>query len=162
MRVLMIVHRRSVFLVGGYDPKTPGAFFDRLGKELNRSAATWGFSSKLSPVSVSPDGEIGSVAIDTTGPDWQSETSFNFLVLDTIVLKDFSRPLHVRLLKYLHAFADYVVSGTFTAMLRKAWRFSLYFVYPFLMVVLFAIAAVAMGRAAASSSLPYPAIFGTL
>src|SRR5262245_35042938 len=121
----MIVQRRSVFLVGGYDPKTPKAFFDRLGKELNRSAAVWGFSSKLSPVSVSSDGEIGTVLIETSGPDWRVETSFGFLVLDRIVLEDFSRPLPVRLLKYLGAFVDYVVSGTFVAMLRKAWRFSL-------------------------------------
>src|SRR4051812_12970241 len=116
----MLVHRRSVFLVGGYDPKTPAAFFERLAKELNRSATAWGFSSTLSPVSVSANGEIGSITIDTIGPGWQAETSFNFLVLDSIVHKDFSKPLPVRLLKYLVAFADYVISGTFVAMLRKA------------------------------------------
>jgi pimeloyl-ACP methyl ester carboxylesterase len=158
----MLVHRRSVFLVGGYDPKTPAAFFDRLGRELGRSAATWAFSSQISPVSVSPGGEIGNVTIDTVGPDWRAETSFNFLVLDSIVLKDFSRPLPVRLTKYLGAFADYVVSGTFVAMLRKAVRFSVYFLYPFMMTVLFAVVSYAVGRAIAYIGIPYPALIGTV
>lgn len=158
----MLVHRRSVFLVGGYDPKTPAAFFERLGKELNRSAAAWGFSSTLSPVSVSPDGAIGSITIDTTGPDWRAETSFNFLVLDSIVLRDFSKPLPVRLLKYLGAFADYVISGTFIAMLRKAVRFSVYFLYPFLVTLVFTLASWTVGRVVASLGIPYPAVSGTL
>src|SRR4029450_5446284 len=153
---------RSVFLVGGYDPKTPAAFFDRLGKELGRSAATWGFSSTISPVSVSPDGGVGSVTIETIGPDWRGETSFNFLVLDRIVLKDFSKPPHIRLLKYLVAFADYVITGTFVAMLRKAWRVSLYFLYPFLTPLVFAATSWVAGRAVASLGLPYPAVVGTL
>jgi hypothetical protein len=157
----MIVHRRSVFLVGGYDPKTPKAFFERLAKELNRSAATWGFSSSLSPVTVSPGGEIGTVVIETTGDDWRVETSFNFLVLDTIVLRDFTKPLPVRLLKYLSAWADYVVSGTFVAMLRKAWRFSLYFLYPFVMIVAFAAVAAVIGYGTAALRLPYPSLLGT-
>jgi hypothetical protein len=158
----MLVRRRSVFLVGGYDPKTPTDFFARLGKELSRSAAVWGFSSTISPVSISPDGAIGSVAIDTTGPGWRGETSFNFLVLDNIVLDDFSRPLPVRLLKYLRAFADYVISGTFVAMLRKAWRFAGYFLYPFVLAFAFAAASYAVGRVVASSSIPYSELVGTL
>ena len=40
------------------------------------------------------------------------------------MLKDFSRPLYVRLFKYLSAFNDYALSGTYFMMIRKAWRFA--------------------------------------
>jgi hypothetical protein len=158
----MTVSRRVVFLVGGYDPKQPDAFFGRLAKELQRSAATCGFTAAVAPVAVSPEREIGSVEIDTVGPDWRAGTYFGFLVLDPIVLKDFARPLHRRVFRYLATWLDYFGSGTFLAMARKAWRFSLYFLYPFVVLLFFAALAAALGLAAASIPIPYAAAVGSV
>ena len=124
------ISTRSVFLIGGYDPKTPATFFERLATELERFEKTWNATASVSPVSVSCDGEIGTVEIAAAGEDWRVATHFGFLVLDTIVLKDFSQPLYVRLFRYLSAFNDYALSGTYFMMIRKAWRFALYFSYP--------------------------------
>ena len=99
----------------------------------------------MSPVSVSSGGEIGMVEIEAAGDGWRVVTHFGFLVLDTIVLKDFSRPLHVRLFKYLAAFNDYALSGTYRKMIRKAWRFALYFAYPHAVATCFAIVSVLAG-----------------
>ena len=126
----MQVSRRSVFLVGGYEPKTADAFFERLAREMKRFETTWGVSASMSPVSVAADGDLGTVEIGAAGEGWRVATHFGFLVLDRIVLKDFSRPLYVRLFKYLAAFNDYAASGTYWKMIRKAWRFALYFSYP--------------------------------
>ena len=108
------VRRRAIFFVGGYDPKTPEAFFARLQRELARFETLWGLKSAVSPVAVSSDGEIGTVTLKTEGgdPAWAVTSDFNFFVLDKIVLADFARPLPVRLGKYLVAFADFVFSGT--------------------------------------------------
>jgi hypothetical protein len=135
------IARRGVFFIGGYDPKTPGAFFDRLMREIARFEKTWDASVQPSPVEVSGDGESGRMTIRTSAQDWAVETDFNFFVLDKIVLGDFARPLPVRLWKYLVTLADYVGSGTFLRMARASWRFTLYFLYPFVLLVLFAIAA---------------------
>ena len=35
-----IVKNRCVFFIGGYDPKTPSEFFDRMAKELRRFEQT--------------------------------------------------------------------------------------------------------------------------
>jgi hypothetical protein len=158
----MTVSRRVVFLVGGYDPQQPDAFFGRLAKELQRSAATSGFTATVGPVTLSPEREIGTVEIDTVGPDWRAKTHFGFLVLDPIVLKDFARPLHRRLFGYLATWLDYVSSGTFLAMARKAWRFSLYFLYPMVVLLLFAALAAALGIAIASTSMPFAGSAGVL
>lgn len=149
------IARRGVFFIGGYDPKTPDAFFDRLTREIARFEKTWNVSAESSPIDVSADGEVGRMTIRTSAPEWAVETDFNFFVLDKIVLGDFARPLPVRLWKYLVTFADYVASGTFFRMAGASWRFSLYFLYPFTLLVLFAVAAwLAAGWMEAGGFLP--------
>lgn len=135
------VQRRAVFFIGGYDPKTPDAFFKRLRKEIARFDTLWGYQSAVSSVDQAPDHEIGLATIETRAAheDWSTTTDFNFLALDSIVLADFARPLPVRLGKYLRAFADFVFSGTAFQFFAKAWRFGLYFLYPFFAIVLFAL-----------------------
>lgn len=147
------VKRRAVFFIGGYDPKTPQAFFERMRKEIARFESLWGLKSSLSPVGVSQDGEIGRVTIETvsSSPDWSVTTDFHFLVLDKIVLADFARPLPVRLGKYLVAFSDFVVSGTAFRIFAKAWRFGLYFLFPFVMILFFAL----LGYGAARVTAPW-------
>ncbi len=65
-----------------------------MNREIKRFEALWGVRSDVSDVSISADGEIGSVSITTAPADdnWDTETDFNFLVLDRIVLADFDRP----------------------------------------------------------------------
>ncbi|TMV06020.1 lipase [Brucella haematophila] len=142
------VQRRAVFFIGGYDPKTPDAFFKRLRKEISRFDTLWGYQSTVSTVDDTPDHEIGLATIETRAAreDWSTTTHFNFLALDSIVLADFARPLPVRLGKYLRAFADFVFSGTAFHFFSKAWRFGLYFLYPFLAIVLFALLGLAAAR----------------
>lgn len=135
-----MISRRGVFFIGGYDPKTPQAFFERLRREISRFEQTWGVSTSMSTVTVSPDGEVARATIRTTAGTWTVETEFNFFVLDKIVLGDFAKPLPVRLWKYLRMFADYVASGTLLRVFAASWRFTLYLLFPFVMIVLFAAA----------------------
>jgi hypothetical protein len=157
------IKRRAIFFVGGYDPKTPEAFFERLKKEIARFEVLWGVDAAVSEPIVSNNGEIGTATIDSVGgqkpngaageggPAWHTTCDFNFFVLDKIVLADFARPLPVRLGKYLFAFADFVVSGTAFRIFAKAWRFGLYFLFPFVMVAGFAL----LGCIAAQLVMPW-------
>lgn len=136
------VKRRAVFFIGGYDPKTPEAFFKRLRKEIARFDHLWDNRSVVSPVEPPKESSVGKVTIQTsdTQENWSTETDFHFLTLDRIVLADFARPLPVRLGKYVRAFGDFVVSGTAFHFFASAWRFGLYFLYPFLALFLFTFA----------------------
>jgi pimeloyl-ACP methyl ester carboxylesterase len=136
------VRKRAVFFIGGYEPKTPKAFFDRLSRQVSRFDALWDYRSLVSPVETMHNNEIGVVTISTlaTKESWSTTTEFSFLCLDTIVLSDFARPLPIRLLSYVRAFAGFLVSGTAFRFFKKAWRFGLYFVYPFLTVIVFLLA----------------------
>lgn len=149
------VTSRAVFFVGGYDPKSPGAFFARLARETGKSAALWSAATRASPVAAAADGESARVTMETSGgtrgPEWACRTDFTFLVLDRLVLADFGRALPVRLVKYLVAFADFTASGTALRIFRHAWRFGLYFLFPFGCLLLFAGLAAALGGLAAQA-----------
>jgi hypothetical protein len=135
------VLKRAVFFIGGYEPKTPSAFFGRLFKQLSRFDALWDYRSDVSPVDVTQDNEVGVATISThaAAENWSTSTDFNFLSLDKIVLCDFARPMPMRLLCYCRAFADFLISGTAFHFFNKAWRFGLYFLYPFLVLTIFAL-----------------------
>ncbi|WP_276121824.1 lipase [Pararhizobium qamdonense] len=137
------VLKRAVFFIGGYEPKTPEVFFSRLFRQVSRFDALWGYRSEISPVDVSQNNEAGAATISTRAPEerWSTRTDFNFLSLDKVVLRDFARPMPVRLFHYLRAFFDFWVSGAAFHFFNKAWRFGLYFVYPFLVLMMFALVA---------------------
>lgn len=137
------VLKRAIFFIGGYEPKTPKVFFSRLFKQVSRFDALWGYRSDFSLVELTQDNEVGGVTISTRAAEenWSTSTDFNFLSLDKIVLRDFARPMPMRLFNYIRAFADFLLSGAAFHFFNKAWRFGLYFVYPFLMLTMFALVA---------------------
>jgi len=156
----MHVTKRSVFLIGGYDPQPANVFFERMSRELPRFEATWGVSATLSPATVSAGGEIATATLATRGENWAVATKIAFLVLDGIVVRDGARPLSARLARALVAFADYLASGTFFRMARKAWRFALFFIYPFVAITFFAVLALAAALAIQKLAPMLPAALG--
>lgn len=135
------VTRRAVFFIGGYDPKTPAAFFGRMRKEIQRFDLVWGTETQILNQPCLPDDESGHVTITACSlPEgWSTQTDFSFLALDPIVLSDFNRPVLNRLLRYLAAFSGFIIEGSAQRFFLKAWRFGLYFLYPFLTLVAFAL-----------------------
>lgn len=135
------VTRRAVFFIGGYDPKTPAAFFGRMRKEIQRFDLVWGTETQILNQPCLPDDESGHVTITACSlPEgWSTQTDFSFLALDPIVLSDFNRPVLNRLVRYLAAFSGFIIEGSAQRFFLKAWRFGLYFLYPFLTLVAFAL-----------------------
>jgi hypothetical protein len=135
-----MIRRRCVFFIGGYEPKTPKAFFERLEREMRHFEATWGVKTSTTDVSL-PLADVGSLTVVTSKADaWQVTTDFQFFGLDSIVTRDFARPLPVRVFRYLVAFFDYWLSGTAFSIFAKSWRFGLYFLYPFAVTSFFFLA----------------------
>lgn len=135
--------KRCVLYLGGYDPVTPQRFFARLWRQAERFRATWTVDFSATPERPSADGAIWSAAITTRTDDWQTETDFRLLAWDDIVKSDFARPLWRRLPLSFGVLADFIVSGTVFRYFMTAWRFGLYFIYPYFIVALFiAIAAI--------------------
>lgn len=132
------VSRRAVFLVGGYERNDAAGFFRRIGREMERFCKCWSVEAKLG-APVEATGAVATTAIaDYFGPDGVCRSDITFLSFDDIVKRDGARPFLVRLGVYLVAFFDYVFSGTMVRFFATNWRFALYFLYPFVMLVFFA------------------------
>ena len=149
-----IISRRCVFFIGGYEPNTPASFFGRLAREMRHFEATWGVETSMSEVCLPVD-NVGCVTVVTTGADaGKVTTDFHFLGLESIVGSDFSRPLVVRVFRYLMAHFDYWLSGTAFSIFARSWRFGLYFLYPFAVTCFFFVAVLL----AASAALRFAAV----
>ena len=128
------VSRRAVFFIGGYDPKSAKSFFDKHDRETGRFETLWNAEVDRNQLeSLSTD--VTRASYTAKGDGWSCETDMHFLTLDDVVLKDFDRPFPVRLGRYLLTFFDYTLTGTGMKFLIHAWRFFLYFMYPFVMLL---------------------------
>ncbi|MEP9388588.1 lipase [Mesorhizobium sp. KR9-304] len=143
-----MIARRCIFFIGGYEPKTPKSFFERLAREMRRFEATWGVETSTTDIAL-PLADVGSVTVVTSAADsWQVTTDFQFFGLDSIVDADAARWLPVRVFRYLAAFLDYWLSGTAFSIFAKSWRFGLYFLYPFAVTAFFFLAVLLAASAA--------------
>ena len=138
MALASAIRRRAVFYVGGYDPKTPAAFFERLDRERARYEKLWAVETERGAVR-DRDG-VAASSVTAKSSAWSVETDMHFFSLETIVQRDFADPIFVRFARYLVTFVDYVVSGTVFGFFRTNWRFAGYFLYPFVMALLLATA----------------------
>lgn len=124
-------------MIGGYEPKSADAFYQRTAREFARFGDTWQLQTETGPLLHSDDKLVATVLMKTTAENWAVKTTFNFFVWNTLVLGDFSRPLPVRLWRYLVTFFDYFFTGTAFSFVRTNWRFALYFLYPAIMLTIF-------------------------
>lgn len=109
---------------------------------MSHFESTWSVEASKIDMSM-PSDNVGkaTVVASSKTQSWRVTTDFYFLGLDSIVTADAARPLPVRLFRYLVAFFDYWLTGTAFSIFAKSWRFGLYFLYPFVMTVLFFLAA---------------------
>ena len=103
---------------------------------MKRFEAIWQVQTSTA-ATPSASTDFGSVTVTASrGVDWQVTSDLHFFSLDSIVMKDFARPLPLRFFRYLVAFLDYWVTGTAFSIFAKSWRFGLYFLYPFVATAL--------------------------
>ncbi len=154
------VTKRAVFLIRGYDTKSADGVYAQIAREYARFSGNWKVDTSIEPLEITPDGSLAIARMRTCGKDWQVDTDFGVFIWSSLVRKDFSHPFLLRLWRYLVTFADYVFSGTAFAFVRKSWRFSLYFLYPFLLLMLFAVVSAAVGMAVSSIGFPGSLLVG--
>src|SRR6188474_1138631 len=102
--------RRVVYHLGGYDPVEPTDQHRRFARELARFAQTWRLRAQASPLRLEPGVPAASWTVDTTGPNWRSETTYRVLRWEDIVRRDMARSAPIRLGRALVSLADFVLS----------------------------------------------------
>ena len=149
------VTKRAVFFIGGYDPKSPEAFFDRQERETGRFEKLWSVTvEEQSRETLHDDITRATYRAEDKDKNWSVQTDFNFLTLDDVVLSDFQDSFFKRLKRYTATFFNYVGSGTAHLFIRHAWRFAIYFFYPAFMLILALAISLFVGSLIGSLNLP--------
>ena len=123
------IHRRHVFYLSGYDPEGAPYYHRRLGRELKRALKIWPIKATISDLMLDDDGVSAHWRLESKGPNWRVETSYEFLGWDDLVRNDMRRPLFLQLLQLLSTVAEYLGNGTLLRIFRANWRFGLFYVY---------------------------------
>jgi hypothetical protein len=147
-----MIRRRYVFHASGFDPHDAATQYRRFVREIARSAAIWNVKAQVSAPSPFPPpqageererGALGSHWTATAqAPGWQVVTVFEPLDWSDIVRGELKRPSGRRLCKGLVTFAEFIASGTAWRYFTANWRYGMFFLIPFLNVLLFAALAI--------------------
>jgi hypothetical protein len=155
-----MIARRHVFHVAGYDPYDIAAQHRRFRRELDKFAKIWNVSAAA--FDMTQQAGATSWAVTTRGPNWTVETTFQPLPWYDIVRADLAKPARQRFAAAAAVFADIIVSGTFFRYFAASHRYALFFLVPFLDVVLFAAVSLVAANMAADelslSALTRPAV----
>jgi hypothetical protein len=130
------VKKRSVVFICGYEIAPPDVHHRRFGRELPVFEAAWNVKSELSPCSVDQDRHIGQWRLVTTGPNWRVETDYRLYWWGDLITYDFAMPDWRRLTLGFVAFFDFLFSKTILAYFRTNWRYALFFLYPYVFLML--------------------------
>lgn len=150
------VKSRCVFFLGGYEPIPPRRQHERFIRELSRSERTWSATAEVGPIELSPDGRVGSWRITARGPNWTTDAEYRSLLWDDMVIEDFARPAWKRLALAIVAFGDFILTGTAFRYLLVNWRYGLFFFYPVILLLTFAVAAALAANWLVGVGMPAP------
>jgi hypothetical protein len=131
----LIIHRRGVFHLPGYDPAPVAAVKRRFAREVQRFEQTWSVKT-----SISDSAEANAWQVSAGGPNWRTETLYRLINWDDVIEDIGQRPIWQRIPQGIWAFADFAVNAL-PRYLRANWRYAGFFLYPF--VMFFALAALA-------------------
>jgi hypothetical protein len=156
-----LIKRRCVISIGDYEPLDVAHQFANFQRGLQRFAQTWNVTPKISPFKMEADGAIAVWQIETKAPNWEVKTEFRLLNWSDIVRKDFRRWNLNRAWRAIRALVDFIISGTCWRYFRLNWRFGLFFFYPVLAVLFFAIIALWLTAFLGNFEVPFASLFGS-
>src|SRR5580704_1757092 len=140
----IIIAKRLVFHVGGYDPITPaGSARRRFVRELARFERTWSVEASIGALQETPTQAKWSVI--TRGPNWCVESDYRLIRWDDVIEKFSGQSIWRRIPFGIIALIDFIWAGALRGYLRTNWHYAIFFLYPFVMFGFFIAAACVTG-----------------
>jgi hypothetical protein len=130
------VKKRDVIFVCGYEISRPEGHHRRFAKELPLFEAAWNVKVDLSPPSVDERNYTAIWKLKTRGPNWQVDTDYRMFWWGDIIAADFEMSNLRRFYVGWLAFLDFVLSGALFAYFRTNWRYALFFLYPYVLMLM--------------------------
>ncbi|RWX78897.1 hypothetical protein EPK99_09990 [Neorhizobium lilium] len=129
-----LIGRRVVLHFPGFEPLDAGLHHARYQRVAIQSGRTWGLDLKVGPLST----HRSAAYFDISCLSGQTCTETRFHIFDHAALVSTltGRTLLTRIVSGFYSAGRVILSAGMTGYFRHAWRFGLFFVFPFLLVAL--------------------------
>jgi hypothetical protein len=132
-KMTVAIGKRVVLHFPGFEKMTTAGHHGRFLRTAEHTASLWGFSADIGPLAADVSGAGFTVV---AGADtWQTTSRIHICDHDTLVDELATRPLAKRLLTGFRSAAQVVVEGGLAGYFRHGWRFALFFLFPFLLML---------------------------
>lgn len=128
------IRKRVVLHFPGFEPLDAEAHHRRYARSAAQSSHVWNFRVETGPLGGNPDAP--SFTVEAEGPDWRAESHVHILDHNSLILALRSRPAAARIAAGYRSAALVAWYGGLFGYFRHAWRFGLFFLFPFLLVAL--------------------------
>jgi pimeloyl-ACP methyl ester carboxylesterase len=129
------VLNRHIIYVQGYDPRGLAQYYRMFRTELRKFGRLYELVANIGRPQVAADGEIASWTIETTAPDWQTRTRYDFLRFEDFIQHDLAAPIWHTVFHAVWIYWRLVFSGTIARFWKANWRFATFITYPHLMLL---------------------------
>jgi hypothetical protein len=146
--------RRHIVHISGFEPVSPEVLTRRVTSGLAKFAPLWNATARRSEPDLAPDGRKITYDVTASGPGWRTDTRYTILRWDELMAPYVEQPWLKRIVSGYCALLEFAFNGTIRRYFRAYVRYGLFVIYPFLVLGLFAIAAIAVGVLAAVLGVP--------
>ncbi|WP_210106568.1 hypothetical protein [Neorhizobium galegae] len=127
------IGKRVVIHFPGFEKMDTSGHYRRFQRTAEQTANLWDFSVEVGPLEANRSGAGFAV---TAGADtWQTQSLIHICDHDAVVDALAARPLASRLLSGFRSAAQVVAHGGLIGYVRHGWRFALFFIFPFLLML---------------------------
>jgi hypothetical protein len=154
------IEKRVVLHFPGFEPLDAAAHRARYGRSAKQSASVWNYSADVGELQ-----EFGAAPyfdVRTKGDGWETDSRIHVLDHNGIVNMLNGRNLLVRLVMGFPAAMRVAFGGGLTGYFRHAWRFGLFFIFPFLLVLIGLLISFLIVQVPRSAGLPDWSLFLTV
>lgn len=123
-----MIRRRHVFYIAGYDPHGLQHYHRMFTRETARTKKVWPIDAIITGAVMDDDGKAGRWQIDSSGPDWQVTTTYEYLRWDDLIAQHMARSMPSLVLRTLLCMFEYLFNGTTYRIFRANWRFGIFYI----------------------------------
>src|SRR6202166_3074135 len=104
--------------------------------ELRKFGRLYELAANIGRPQVAADGEIASWTIETTAPDWETRTRYDFLRFEDFIQRDLAAPIWHTVFHAVWIYWRLVFSGTIARFWKAHWRFATFITYPHFLLLI--------------------------
>ena len=139
----VLVRRRHVLYVEGYDPQGAEGYHNLFSRSHRRFLKNWPLKIAVGELQIDSD-DLAHWTVDAAGPNWQVSTRYDFLRQEQMIRANMAEPLWRQVPRALGWALNYLFTGTLFRVYRASHRYGLALTY-FQMLLILWLAASALG-----------------